>query len=98
MKEEIRTFEDNGTWTTEDFPPGKKFIGCKWVYKVKYNSNGSIERHKARLVIHGSKQVEGIDCNKTVAPTAKMVTVRTFLAIWVAKNFQLHQMDVRKAL
>lgn len=53
MKEEIRALEDNGTWTIEDLPMGKKAIGCKWIYKIKYNADGSIERHKARLVIHG---------------------------------------------
>ncbi|CAI8584818.1 unnamed protein product [Vicia faba] len=95
MKEEIQALEDNGTWTTEDLPSRKKTIGYKWIYKIKYNSDGSIERHKARLVIHGNRQVEGINYNETFVHTTKMVIVRTFLAIAAAKNFQLHQMDVR---
>ncbi|GKC72822.1 retrovirus-related pol polyprotein from transposon TNT 1-94 [Tanacetum coccineum] len=61
--EAIKALKNNGTWTITDLPPGKKVIGCKWVYKTKYNSNGTIERHKARLVILGNKQVEGIDYN-----------------------------------
>jgi hypothetical protein len=64
------------------------------VYKIKYNSNGSIERCKARLVILGNNQVEGIDYYETFAPTVKMATVHTFLMVAVAKNWELHQMDV----
>ncbi|KAL6343175.1 hypothetical protein AAG906_020973 [Vitis piasezkii] len=75
MRKEIQTLEDNETWTVEDLPPEKKAIRSKWVYKIKYNFDGSIERCKARLVILGNKQVEGIDYNETFAPTAKMVTV-----------------------
>jgi len=97
MKEEIQALEENGTWTTEDLPPGKKAIGCKWIYNIKYNSDGCIERHKARLVIHGNIQVKGVDYNETFSPATKMVTVRTFLASAAAKNSQLHQMDVRNA-
>jgi len=49
MGEEIQALENNGTWTLENLPPGEKTIGCKWVYKIKYHSDGSIEHHKARL-------------------------------------------------
>ena len=97
MQKEIRALEDNGTWTMEQLPPGKKALGSKWVYKIKYNSDGSIERLKARLVVFGNHQVEGIDYNETFAPVAKMVTVRTFLAIAASKNWELHQMDVHNA-
>lgn len=97
MQKEIEALENNGTWTITDLPSGKKVISCKWVYKTKYNSDGTIERHKARLVILGNKQVEGIDYNETFAPVAKMVIVRTFLAVAAAKNWELHQMDVHNA-
>ena len=59
MKAEIEALERNGTWKIEDLPPGKKAIGCKWVYKIKYKSDGTIERFKARLVVLGNNQVEG---------------------------------------
>lgn len=95
MQKEIWALEDNGTWTMEYLPPGKKALGSKWVYKIKYNSDGTVERLKARLVVFGNHQVEGIDYNETFAPVAKMVTVRAFLAIASSKNWELHQMDVQ---
>ncbi|KAJ4782637.1 Retroelement pol polyprotein-like [Rhynchospora pubera] len=97
MHAEIDALERNETWTIEDLPPKKKAIGCKWVYRIKYNSDGSIERYKARLVVMGNRQVEGIDFNETFAPVAKMTTVRTLLAVAVAKGWELHQMDVHNA-
>ncbi|RVW23158.1 Retrovirus-related Pol polyprotein from transposon TNT 1-94 [Vitis vinifera] len=83
--------------SVEDLPLGKKAIGSKWVYKIKYNSDGSIKRCKVHLVILGNKQVEGIDYNETFVPTAKMVIVQLFLAIAAAKGWELHQMDVHNA-
>ena len=97
MRKKIQALEDSGTWTVEDLPPRKKAIRSKWVYMIKYNSNGSMERCKARLVILGNKQIEDIDYNETFAPTAKMVVVRTFLAIAATKGWELHQMDVHNA-
>ena len=78
------------TWSIEELPLGKKPINYRWLYKVKYNSDGNIERYKARLVIWGDKQVEGFDYNETFAPVAKMTSVRTFLAVAVAKGWELH--------
>ncbi|RVW86956.1 Retrovirus-related Pol polyprotein from transposon RE2 [Vitis vinifera] len=97
MRKEIQSLEDNETWTIGDLLPRKKAIGSKWVYKIKYNYEGSIKRCKVRLVILGNKQVEGIYYNETFAPTTKMVTVRTFLAVAAAKGWELHQMDVHNA-
>lgn len=97
MKEEIDALERSGTWTLEDLPPGKKAIGSSWVYKIKYHANGDVERLKGRLVVFGNRQVAGIDYNETFAPVAKMGTVRIFLAVAVAQNWELHQMDVCNA-
>lgn len=78
MKKEIRALEDNGTWCMESLPVGKKALGITWVYKIKYNSDGSIERLKARLIVFGNHKVEEIDYSHTFAPVAKMNTVCTF--------------------
>lgn len=97
MQEEVDALERNKTWTLEDLPSNKRVIGCRWVYKIKYQSDGTVERLKARLVVYGNRQIAGIDYNETFAPVAKMVTVRTFLAIAVARKWELHQMDVHNA-
>ncbi|KAJ1700873.1 hypothetical protein LUZ63_000652 [Rhynchospora breviuscula] len=97
MKAKIEALEANGTWSVEELPQGKTPIGCKWVYRIKYHSDRTIERYKARLVALGNRQVEGIDYTETFSPVAKMGTIRTVLAVAVAKGWELHQMDVHNA-
>ncbi|RVW82223.1 Retrovirus-related Pol polyprotein from transposon RE2 [Vitis vinifera] len=97
MHEEIRALEENGTWTLEPLPKGKRALGSQWVYRTKYFSNGDIERLKSRLVVLGNHQEAGIDYHKTFSPVAKMTTVRAFLAIAASKNWELHKMDVHNA-
>ena len=90
MQREIKAFEENKTWTIEDLSDGKRAIDSKWVYKISHKLNGEIESYKARLVAKGFTQREGVDYHDTFAPVAKLVTVRSLLAI-------IHQLDVNNA-
>lgn len=97
MQKEIEALEANHTWDITDLPPGKRAINCKWVYKLKWNADGTLERYKARLVVCGNRQKEGTDFNVTFAPVAKITTVRYLLSIAAAKNWEVHQMGVHNA-
>lgn len=96
MEAEIRALEENNTWSLTVLPQGKQVIGCRWIYKIKYNSDGSLDRYKARLVAKGFTQKEGVDYTDTFSPVAKMVTVRTILAIAASSSWPIWQMDGRE--
>ena len=97
MQNELAALVTNQTWSITDLPPRKSAIGCRWVYKIKYHSNGTIERYKARLVAKGYNQMEGIDFLDTFAPVAKLTTLRLLLALAATKNWDLKKLDVNNA-
>jgi len=97
MGEEVRALEENKIWIIEDLPPSKKPISCKYVNRVKYNFDDSIQQYKSRLVVHRDYQIEGFAYNETFAHVAKMTGIRRFLVVVVAKGCELHPMDVNNA-
>ena len=94
MDKEIEALEVNNTWTLVPLSPGKCSIGCKWVYRVKYLFDGSIERYNAWLVAKGFTQKFGLDYSETFSPVAKSVSIRIMLSLAVVKGWFLHQLDV----
>ena len=97
MNNEIESHKKNETWTLEELPTGRKAIDCRWVYKIKHNADGSVERYKARLVAKGYSQQEGIDYEETFSPVARYTTIRSIIAIANQLDLELHQMDVATA-
>ncbi|KAJ4702077.1 Retrovirus-related Pol polyprotein from transposon TNT 1-94 [Melia azedarach] len=97
MDEEIKAIVKNDTWELVSLPKGHKAIGVKWVYKVKQNSKGEIERYKARLVAKGYSQRAGIDYDEVFAPVARLETVRLIISLAAQNKWKIHQMDVKSA-
>ena len=94
MDEEMTLLLANETWTLETLPRGMSAIPVKWVFKVKTDAKGKVERHKARLVAKGFKQREGIDFDEVFAPVSKYATLRALLSKVAA---EMHQIDIKTA-
>ncbi|GJZ86982.1 zinc finger, CCHC-type containing protein [Tanacetum coccineum] len=95
INDEIGSIIENNTWVLSDLPPGCKPLGCKWIFKRKMKVDGTIDKFKARLVIQGFRQKEGVDYFDTYTPFARITTIRLLLALATIHNPVIHQMDVK---
>jgi hypothetical protein len=93
MKEELESIVQHDVIVPSKLPKGRKAIGCKWVFKVKRNDKNEIIRWKARLVIQGFRQKEGIDYNETFSPTVHIKSIKLMLAIAAEMDYEIKQID-----
>lgn len=95
--DEIKSMQENNVWDYVYLPVGANVVKCKWIFKLKYNKNGEVERYKARLCAKGFSQIEGIDYNETFAPVMKYKSLRIILALATEFDYEIKQMDVKTA-
>lgn len=97
MEAEIKSLEANDVWDLVELPKDRKAVGSKWVFKLKVDADGSVERYKARLVAQGFSQKLGLDYDETFSPVVRFESVRTVIALAVQNGLKLHQLDVTTA-
>lgn len=96
MQDEIESLHKNGTWVLVDKQEEKKVIGNRWVYTTKLNLDGT-KRYKARLVIKGYSQKEGVDYNETFSPVVRFDTIRALLSVIARDGLHIGQFDIKTA-
>ncbi|UYV68970.1 hypothetical protein LAZ67_6001864 [Cordylochernes scorpioides] len=97
MEDELRVLQERGTWELSTLPPGKKPISSRWVYKVKTNESGNVERFKARLVARGFSQKQGIDFQETYAPVINLAVIRVLITLSLNMKWYNRHLDVDNA-
>ena len=85
------------TWEPVDLPKGRKGTRSKWVYTVKYNSDGTVERFKARFVVAGYSQIQGLDYEKSFSSTMRASSFRTLMALASAEKLKAEHIDISNA-
>ncbi|GKA40284.1 retrovirus-related pol polyprotein from transposon TNT 1-94 [Tanacetum coccineum] len=89
MEDELQSFQRNQTWEQAYFPEGKNVIALKWIFKTKFLADGSIEKYKARFVVRGFTQQQGVDYEETFAPVARFKIVRMILPLAAQNEWKI---------
>jgi len=97
MDSEIQSMYDNQVWNMVDNVPGRKTVGCKWIFKKKTNMDGNVHTYKARLVAKGYSQTPGVDYDETFALVAKIKSIRVLFAIAAFHEYEIWKMDFKTA-
>jgi len=91
---EIEALQNNNTWVLTSLPPGVKPMSYKWIFKVKYNADGSFQRNKTRLVAKGFHQQPGFDYFELFSPVIKLITISLILTITIQRNWHVNQINI----
>lgn len=94
IEDELQNLENYHTWKYKQLSLGRKAIGSKWIFKVKYNLNRSVSRFKTKLVAQSFSQVQGVDFTKTFTPMVRQESIEIYLAIYLIVNLIIHQVDI----
>ncbi|GJY85970.1 ribonuclease H-like domain-containing protein [Tanacetum coccineum] len=97
MRDEYTALIKNKTWTLVPRPPDTNLVRCMWLFCHKYMADGTLSRYKARLVVNGSTQLEGVNVDETFSPVVKPGTIRTVLSLAASRHWPIHQLDVKNA-
>lgn len=99
MKIELDQLIATNAWSYVDLPPGRKAMGCTWVYRIKRDANGNIIKYKARLVAQGFSQIPGVDYHPDTvfANTPRTDTNRTVFALATEFDLDLRHFDIKGA-
>jgi hypothetical protein len=97
IRTELETLQRMGTWELVDAPEDRKSITNKWVFVRKYDKDRNLQKYKACLVARGFSQMPGMDYNETFSLVVRLETIHAILALAVAEDWEIQQMDVKGA-
>ena len=97
IADELALMGKYNVWDVVEEPSDANIVGCRWVFRIKRDANGKIQKYKARLVAQGFTQIYGLDFLDTFAPFSRLSAIRAVIALAASEDWELHQMDVKSA-
>ena len=97
MEDEIALMAKYNVWDVVEEPADTNIVGCRWVFRIKRDASGKVQKYKARLVAQGFTQIYGLDFLDTFVPVARLSAIRAVIALAASEDWELHQMDVKSA-
>ena len=98
--EDYQSIQEDGTWTVHDMSDllaGRQPVGTKWVFKIKHNADGSVERYKGRIIAQSYSQIEGVDYDETFAPVTRYDSLRLIIALATPLGLDTDQVNIKSA-
>jgi histone deacetylase 1/2 len=97
MPDEFNALMQNDMWSLVARPAGVNVVTGKWIFRHKFNPDGSHARYKARWVVRGFTQQHGMDYTETFSPVVKPATIRLVISLATAHSWPIHQLDVKNS-